>query len=93
MAVANRKLYGSVISAGSNAPTQGSTRVKTYRQLPDGYPPHVAEAFARLGDHYDDICAELFDDDPVLGTDPRLPDELDADTFEFQGPVDIRAAG
>ena len=45
-----------------------------YQYLPDGYPAHIADAFARFGDRYDEICAELFDDDPVLGTDP--PAEL-----------------
>ncbi|WP_419853293.1 hypothetical protein [Candidatus Poriferisodalis sp.] len=43
---------------------------ESYRWLPDGYPAKVAEAFARFGDRYDDICAELFDDDPVLGMNP-----------------------
>ena len=45
-----------------------------YEHLPGGYPAHIADAFARFADIYDEICAEMFDHDPVLGTDP--PAEL-----------------
>ena len=33
---------------------------------PDGYDPDVAAAFGRLAAHYQEIAAELFNDDPDL---------------------------
>lgn len=69
----------------SDADGAADPPAESYRWLPDGYPGHVAEAFARFGDHYDDICAELFDDDPVLGMNPPSL-ELAADGHAAPSP-------
>ncbi|WP_420443888.1 hypothetical protein [Candidatus Poriferisodalis sp.] len=72
-------------------PTQSAA--VSFRDLPDGYPAHIAEAFARFGDRYDDICVELFTNDPVLGTDPSalplIPEDISPAQHQI-GPVDPR---
>lgn len=37
-------------------------------EIPD-YDPGIAAAFRRLGDEYDDLASQLFDDDPDLTAD------------------------
>ena len=78
-------------ASGVAEPTQSAA--VSFRDLPDGFPAHIAEAFARFGDCYDDICVELFTNDPVLGTEPPAlqltPEDISAAQHQV-GLVDPR---
>ena len=76
---------------GADDPT--GTPDTPFEAIPDGYSPRVAECFAHFGDHYDELCAELFTNDPVLGIEPPVSRRTTDDIAITQDQPELGSTG